>query len=181
LARLNLANFYIDYTNKIEEAGKIYDESYFKLVAKEIGEQHSNLVPILNHIAAWYEFTDKYSLAQQTLKEAGQKAESKFNNKDILLGIELNHIANLQLKIGDYDQAEKNITRALDIIKAKDSKGYVEQKTAHIAALETQARLYGIKGLFDEATENLDRTRRLIRDMNSKASDDMSSNLERAS
>ncbi len=178
LARLALANFYIDYTNKIEEAGKIYDESYFKIVSKEIGEQHSYLVPILNHIAAWYEYTDKYSLAQQTLKDAGQKAESKFNNEDILLGIELNHIANLQLKIGDYDAAEKNITRALQIIRLKESKGYLEQKAAHIAALETQARLYGIKGLFDEATENLDRTRKLIRDLDSKANNDLSSNLE---
>src|SRR5690606_15375379 len=32
LAKLSLANFFLDYTNKVEEAGKIYEESYFQIV-----------------------------------------------------------------------------------------------------------------------------------------------------
>ena len=32
LSRLHLANFYLDNTNKISEAAKIYEESYTKIV-----------------------------------------------------------------------------------------------------------------------------------------------------
>jgi hypothetical protein len=34
LARIRLAGYYLDYTNKIEEAEKIFNESYSKIVGK---------------------------------------------------------------------------------------------------------------------------------------------------
>jgi hemerythrin len=180
LARLNVANFYLDFTNKIDEAAKIYEESYFKFVSKEIDEQHISLIQILNHIALWYEITDKYSDAQKTLNRAREAARKKYSPDDILLGIELNHIASLQLKIGDYDAAGENITTALDIVRSKDSRKYFEQKPALINTLETQARLFAIKGLFDEASDNLKRTESLIDDSKTKISDNLSTDRELA-
>jgi CHAT domain-containing protein len=162
LSRIAVANFYLDYTNKIDEAGKIYEESYFKFVSKEIGEQHKDLIDILNHIAQWYEVTDKYALASKTLTQAKDAVSIKFLNTDILYGIGLNNIAKLQLKLGEYDQAETNIQKALEVIDLKNNRVYVEYAPAYINALETQARLYGIKGLFDEAETALGRTRKLI-------------------
>ncbi|MEO5600432.1 MAG: CHAT domain-containing tetratricopeptide repeat protein [Cyclobacteriaceae bacterium] len=178
LAKIALANFYFDYTNKIEEAGKIYQESYYKIVATEIGEQHKDLINILNHISQWYEVTDKYSLASKTLKEAKDAATFKFDNKDILFGMELDNIAKLQLKLGEYDQAETNILKALEVIDLKQNREYVEWAPAFIGALETQARLFGVKGLFDEAQTNLDRTRRLIAKSESLVRDDLSTARE---
>lgn len=162
LSRIALANFYLDYTNKIEDAGKIYRESYYNLVAKEIDVQHKDLIDILNHIAIWYEMTDEYKLASKTLSEAKDAANYKFTNTDILFGIELNHIAKLQLKLGEYDQAESNVEKALEVIDMKHNRNYIEYAPAYISALETQARLFGIKGLFDEAEANLARTRKII-------------------
>ncbi|MEX2232769.1 MAG: CHAT domain-containing tetratricopeptide repeat protein [Cyclobacteriaceae bacterium] len=162
LSMLALANFYLDYTNKIEEAGKIYEQSYFNIVAKEIGVQHKDLINILNHIAQWYEITDKYALASKTLKDAKDAVSFKFNNIDILYGVGLNNIAKLQLKLGEYDAAEANITQALEVIDLKNNREYVEYAPAYISALETQARLYGIKGLFDEAESALGRSRKMI-------------------
>lgn len=162
LARIKLANFYIDYTNKIEEAGKIYQESYLNFVANEIGPQHVDILDILNHVATWYELTDRYTLAAKTLKEAQDRATSKYQNDDILLGVELNHIANLQLKLGEYEQAEANLKNALVILRSKDSKAYLEQQPALVATLQTQAKLYGIKGLFDDAEDNLDDAQDII-------------------
>lgn len=162
LAKIALANFYLDYTNKIEDAGKIYQESYYQVVDKQYGEEHKDRINILNHIAQWYEMTDRYALASKTLKEARDAANYKYDNKDILFGIELDNIAKLQLKLGEYDEAEANILKALEVIDLKHNREYVEYGPAYINALETQARLYGIKGLFDEAQSNLDRTRKLI-------------------
>ncbi len=162
LAKIKLANFYLDYTNKFEEAGKIYDESYYKVVANQIGEQHKDLINILNHMAQYYELTDKYAQASKILKAASDAAISKYQNDDILYGIELNNIAKLQLKLGEYEEAEKNLTKALSVIRLKSNDVYLEQQPAYINTLETQAKLYGIKGLFEEAEENLDRTKKLI-------------------
>lgn len=162
LSRIAIANFYLDYTNKIEEAGKIYQESYYNLVAKEIGEQHKDLFNILNHLAQWYEMTDKYQLASKTLKDARDAINFKFSDTDILFGMGLTNIAQLQLKLGEYDQAEININKAIEVIDLKHNREYVEYGPAYISALETQARLYGIQGLFDEAESVLARTRKII-------------------
>lgn len=162
LSRIALANFYLDYTNKIEEAGKIYEESYLNFVANEIGEQHKDLINILNHLVQWYEMTDRYELASKTLTKAGEAVRAKFDDQDILYGIGLINIAKLQLQLGDYQLADENINKALEVFALKKNKEDPEYQPAQIAALETQARLYGIKGLFDEAEGNLRSTRKMI-------------------
>ncbi len=160
LSRIRLASYYLDYTNKIEEAQKIFDESYTKIVAKEIGPWQKDHLEILNHLASLYEFTDKYALASSTLDEASDVARSKFSDKDPEYGVELDRIAQLQIKLGQYDKADQNIVKALKILEdhRKDDKRIGD----YVHAIETQAKLYGVKGLFDEAETNLDRSRKLI-------------------
>lgn len=160
LARIKLANFYLDNTNKINEAAKIYSESYTKIVSKQIGDWHKDHLEILNHIAALYELTDKYAEANQTLERAAFLSRSKYSDQDYQYGIELNHIAKLQIKLGSYEKAEENLNKSLKILeefrKDETKKVYIVQ------ALETQASLYGIKGLFDEAEDALSRSAKII-------------------
>jgi CHAT domain-containing protein len=160
LSKIRLASYYLDYTNKIEEAQKIFDESYTKIVSKEIGPWQKDHLEILNHLATLYEFTDKYVLASATLDDASDVARSKFSDKDPEYGVELDRIAQLQIKLGQYEKADVNINKALTILEEyrKDDKRIGD----YIHAIETQAKLYGIKGLFDEAQANLDRSRKLI-------------------
>lgn len=162
LSKIALANFYLDYTNKVDEAGKIYQESFVNFVSNQIGQQHKDLIEILNHMAQWYEMKDQYALASRTLTQAKEAVTIKFDPSDILFGIGLNNIAKLQLQLGEYDLADANIQKAIEVIDLKANRNYVEYAPAYIDALETQARLYGIKGLFDEAEYNLARTRKMI-------------------
>ena len=164
LARIQLANFLLEYTNHIEEAGKIYQESYFGVVEKEIASQHKDLLEILNHIAQWYELTDNYAKAQETLNTAQEAVRSKFQNTDILYAGELGKIAELQLKIGAYDDAEKNLIEGLDVSERRANKNMIQRSPVRVHLLETQAKLYGIKGMFDEAEDNLDDSKSLIKD-----------------
>jgi CHAT domain-containing protein len=160
LARLKLAAFYLDYTNKIEEAGKIYQASYNEVVSREIGPWHKDHLDILNHLATLYELNDRYKQAASILDKASDVAYSKYSNEDPDYAEELVKISKLQLKIGAYDRAEKNLTKALTIFeKYRKDESRLEQ---YVHALETQAKLYGIKGMFDEAQENLDRTVKMI-------------------
>ncbi|HEX5171264.1 MAG TPA: CHAT domain-containing tetratricopeptide repeat protein [Cyclobacteriaceae bacterium] len=175
LTRIYLANFYLDFTNKIDEANKIYAESYKGVVEKEIDFRHKDILEILNHLATIYELTDQYVLASKTLKQASDASIQKYRDDDILYGIELTNIAKLGLKLGDYDKVDKDIKKALEVIDLKHNRDYVEYEPAYVDALETQAKLYGTFGLFDEATANLERSRRIIAKSKTAISNELSS------
>jgi CHAT domain-containing protein len=160
LAKLKLANFYLDNTNKISEAARIYEDSYTKNVSSQIGAWHRDHLEILNHMAALYELTDKYTDANLTLEKATFVARSKYSDRDYQYGIELTNIAKLQIKLGQYEIAEDNLNNSLTILeefRKEDSK-----KIYLIQAIETQATLFGIKGLFDEAEDALNRSSKIL-------------------
>ena len=175
--QLKMANFFLDYTNSIQDAQKIYEESYNKIVGRQIGPWHYQHLDILNHLAALYEITDKYSKASETLEKAGDVARSKYQNDDPLYGVQLTRITNLRLKLGQYEKAEQDLNLALKILEEHRKED--EWKPALVNAIETQARLLVIKGLFDEAEDNLDRSAKIISksDLNL---DDMNTALEKA-
>jgi CHAT domain-containing protein len=160
LTRLYLSEFYLDYTNNIEQAGKIFDESYNKVLAHEIHPKHKDHIDILLHVAKFYELTDQYKLAGQVLVKCREYAQFKYANDDPIYAIVQDYIAGLSLKIGQYDEAEAAINTSLKILEEyrKDEK-YIADL---IHAIETQAKLFGIKGLFDEAEDNLNRSKQLI-------------------
>ncbi|MDL5048845.1 tetratricopeptide repeat protein [Oscillatoria amoena NRMC-F 0135] len=161
LSRIKLANFFMDYTNKLDEAGKIYLESYTGVVEKQIAPKHKDNLDILYHLASYYEITDKYSDAARMLEKAGSLALVKYDNVDPVYAIALNNLAKLRIKIGDYDRAETDIKNSLQVFDMKENRDD-KWKADNINAIETQAKLFGIQGLFDEAQDNLDRTRKMI-------------------
>ncbi len=173
LARIRLAGYYLDYTNKIEEAEKIFNESYTKIVANEIGPWQKDHLNILNHLATLYEFADKYALASATLDKASDVARSKFSDKDPEFGVELDRIAQLQIKLGEYERAEQNIDKSLKILE--EYRKNDKRIGNYVHAIETQAKLLGIKGLFDEAQENLDKSAKLIEKADVMVGSDLSS------
>ncbi len=161
LARLQLANFYLDNTNKINEAAKIYNDSYVEVVSKEIGSWHKDHLDILNHMAVLYQLTDKYSEASKSLDKAVYVAQAKFTNESYQYASELTNIARLQIKLGQYEKAEENINTSLKVLD--NFKRDEDKKIYRVQAIETQATLYGIKGQFDEAEDALDRSNKIIR------------------
>ncbi|HYC84081.1 MAG TPA: CHAT domain-containing tetratricopeptide repeat protein, partial [Chryseosolibacter sp.] len=179
LSRIKLACFYLDYTNNIATAGQIFEEAYFKVVAKEIGPWHKDNLNILNHLGKYFEITDDYKRATEILDKAKDIANSKYQNTDYAFGIELDYLAQLYLKIGAYEKAEENITRGLKILeefrKEDDKVAY------YIHALETEAKFLAIKGMFDEAEHNLDRSSKLIRKEHVSIAGDLSSAEELSS
>jgi CHAT domain-containing protein len=173
LALLDLANFYLDYTNKVAGAGKIYNESFENIVAKEIGDRHKNIINIYNHMATYYETTDQFAKATQTLQKASRVSQFIFDKEDILFARELTYIAKLELKLGNYDAAEEKLSNASKIIDLRKNRNLKEWHATSIETLETQAKLYGLKGMFDEAETNLERAAKVF----NKAPADVTSEL----
>lgn len=162
LAKIKLANYYLDYTNKIPEALKIYEESFTKVVAPQIESQHQDILDIVNHIGNLYELTDKYSKADSVLEKSIKIAQAKFDNRDVAYATQLTNVARIQIKLGEYEKASKKVDEAVKLLKDKDIPG--DNRELHlIEALETRATLQGVRGLFDEANETLDQTRKMLK------------------
>ena len=158
LTKIELANFWIDYSDKFAEAEQVYAESFDQIVKPEIMEGHVAYLEILNHQATFYEETDNYRKASEILDEALLTARRKYDNQDIAYGMELEKIASLQIKIGAYEQADENLKTALEIF---DNLKTPQAKTAASVGLLTQAKLLAIQGLYDEAERNLARSYKL--------------------
>ncbi|MEO9966884.1 MAG: CHAT domain-containing tetratricopeptide repeat protein [Reichenbachiella sp.] len=158
LTKIHLANYYVDYTEKFEEALAIYQTSWDQIVKKEIHEGHLDYVDILDHQAVFYEENDQYDQASAILDVALEASRRKYDNEDVEYAIELDKIANLQFKIGKYSEAEENINEALRILEKADKTlagGYYAQ------SLITQATLFAIKGEYDEAEDNISKSEKL--------------------
>jgi len=160
LAKLQLANFYLDNTNKVAQAGQIYEESFTKVVEKQIGAWHKDHLDLLNHLAVYYEMTDQYKKAVDALDKAAYVARAKYNDSDYKYGEELTRVARLEIRLGRYEDAETHINKSLQILNefSKDD----TKKGLLVEATDTQAVLFGIKGLFDEAEDALNRSGKII-------------------
>lgn len=159
LTKVKLANYFVDFTDKFAEAKQIYDESFHGKVEKEITDGHVAYLDILNHLATFYEESDEYEKASEILDQALLASRKKYDNRDIEYGNELGKIANLQIGIGEYDKATKNLDEAISIMN--DSK--VPEATTYLAgALITEAKLLSIKGEFDQAEDNIYASDRLM-------------------
>ncbi|MGL1889423.1 MAG: CHAT domain-containing protein [Reichenbachiella sp.] len=158
LTKVYLANYYVDYTEKFDEALEIYSTSWDEIVKKEITEGHLDYVDILDHQAVFYEENDQYKKASEILDIALEASRRKYDNQDPEYAVELDRIANLQFKIGKYQEAEDNIITALDILKKSD----VEEASGYYAqSLITYAMLLAIKGEYDEAEDLIVRSEKI--------------------
>jgi CHAT domain-containing protein len=161
LSRVMYANYLVDYTNNIADADKIYQESFTNVVEKEISASQENLLDILNHLATLREMTDKYAEANATLDKALQITRQRFDPHHWQYAVELTNIARLKIKMGEYDAATSDIEEAIKVLDEKANSG--DEKRAYMVnAIDTRAVLFGIKGLFDEAQDDLDRSARII-------------------
>jgi len=166
LSKIKLGNFYLDFTGKFKEAGEIYDTSFQEIIKKEIDIKHVDYFEILNHMAIYYEQSDEYEKASEILNSALTAAQAKYEKLDIAYGIELDRIASLKLKIGEYEEAEKYIENAISILKdhRKDDKDVIH----YIKSLETKARYEAIKGDFEEAENIINTSQKLLKKADSK-------------
>ncbi len=160
LTKIRLANYYVDYTDKFQEAFNTYKNSYHAIVEKEITRKHEDFLEVLNHLATFYEETDDYKTASSILDDALLASREKYDNTDLAYAVELEKIGNLQMNIGEYDKSTVNINEAkriLEDIKTDESKSYLA------GVLITEAKLLAIKGEYDDADRNLYKSERLKR------------------
>jgi len=160
-ARLKLANHLLNYDNDLEQAIKIYKESYFEVIEPEIYPQHPDYLEIQNNLALTYEILDDYEAANAALERSLNAARSKFNNTDKLYFNELAEIGKLQIRTGQYQQASENILIAEEGLKEYRKED--DDAILYVNALEAKTNLLFAYGFYEEAQKTLKQFRRTIK------------------
>ncbi len=163
-ARMRLANYYAAFTNRFSTTDSIIRESYHGFISKKIAPEHKDRVDFLNNIATYYQMTGRYDSALVQLNQAVGIAKKRFGENNVSYAVELQKLVKVQMQQGRFADADKNITRILDIFK----KAYNRTLNLEYSqALETAASYYATMGLFNDARGALLRADRLFQRSNS--------------
>lgn len=160
ISQLQLANFYLEYTNKIQAADSIYRISWEQIVKDEIAPEHKKYISIKNKQAKYYEAIDQFDLASKALDEATIATIHTYDRDDINFAIQLNKIANLQIGLGEYKKAGKYLQMAMEVFDEQKIRG--ENSLYYSNTLITEARLYTARGMFDEAEKNIRKANKVL-------------------
>jgi CHAT domain-containing protein len=163
LGLIQLANFYIDYTDKLAASKAIYTKSFYEIVDKEVNFWHVDYLNTLTHIARMHELLDDYPAAKRVSNEAGAAARGKYRDDDPEFAVQLEQLASLSIKLGEYESAEENLKKAITIFASKTrDKAYSGYLTNYSKALETQASLLAIKGMYDDSESTLAQSTKVV-------------------
>jgi CHAT domain-containing protein len=163
-ARMRLATYYAAFTNRFGTTDSIIRESYHGFISKKLAPEHKDRIDFLNSIATYYQMTGRYDSALVQLNQAVAIAKKRFGENDVNYAEELQRLVKVQMQQGRFADADKNITRILDIFK----KAYNRTLNLEYSqALETAASYYATMGLFNDARAALLRADRLFQRSNS--------------
>lgn len=162
ISQLQMANFYLEHTNKVKLADMIYQKSWELVVKNEIAPEHKNYISLKNNLARYYEIVDQFDLASDALDDATVVTMQKYDRQDINFAIQLNKIAGLQINLGEYKKAERYLKLAMEVFNDNKIRG--ENIFYYSNALITEARLFIVKGMFDAADKNLKKAEKSVSD-----------------
>ncbi len=153
MARLRLANFFIDNTDNFTEASKIYKESWDNVVSKEYSSVHSSYIETLSHIAVLSAENDEYLKAKNYLDEAQYLTRVKWDNTDIKYAEKLGSLARLHTTLGNYTLSRGYIDEAKEILKKQNS---IDEQRVYLSLLASEIPLLIVYGDYKEAESNYD-------------------------
>lgn len=149
--RVELGYFLALYTDRLDEADKIFNESLHGSMEKYLTPNHNEMILSLNKEAEYFAVRDRFQKALTNLNKVKDLILSRFEKDDVFYGLQIQRIADVQMELGDYSSAEKNLIEGLEIIKdrrGKDSRDFLN-------TLSYLTKLYVVTGRYDEAKKTL--------------------------
>ncbi len=173
-AQMELAKYNATYTNKFEETKRIIDLNFFGKISQQITKEHRDYVVFLNQLADYHIITTKYDSSNYWQKQALQIVEKKFGKENIEYGTQLARLVKIQMALGNYADADKNVAAALTIYQKEnenEKKGLLSFLNSnqdrlfnakYAEVLQTAASYYATVGLFGNAQSTLMQANRLF-------------------
>jgi len=153
-----VADFYLNYTSNFNLADSLFKNTLYKKIISTITTEHKDYTYFLQQHADYFEILGNYKRAKELHQQVLDIKEGKFGKDHINYAASLNRMINIELTMGEFNTADKNIDKMLDIFEINfDRKIHAFE---YSQALETAARFYALMGLFGEAENFLSLSRR---------------------
>jgi CHAT domain-containing protein len=147
-ALLKLAEYDYLYQDNFKEAEEIFTKSLEQIIRTEKGRKSKNFFSYLYMEISMFEITDRYEKAYKLMKEAHKETENLFTNSSLQYAASESKYAHLDIKAGNYLDAEKKINHAESIFNNFKSENFTP---AQVELLESKSELLLILGQFEEA------------------------------
>ncbi|NJL12235.1 MAG: CHAT domain-containing protein [Microscillaceae bacterium] len=130
-----------------------------KMIFAQISDYHKEYLPLAQTVVAYYELIDRYAEALPIAENLSTRLIQKFGEKHLETGLQLGQLAELKLKVGQYQQADSLAQRAAEIIRKELPRRSVERAEAFTRMARIQATI----GLYEEAEKLLGQADRIYR------------------
>lgn len=142
MARLQYANLLIDFSNDFKKTGKIYEESFDKVVATEYPISNPEYYKILDHYANYYILIEEFDKAEGLLDRAGEDVALKYGIESPEYLNQINLITVVAMKEGDYVLAGKVCDEIIKTINGVSAKRNLETIEAYDCIVDLKS-VYG--------------------------------------
>ena len=147
VAKIKLAHYYSEFGEDFAQAKDIFENTPYALIQKNLSPTQKEFVPLSNYYAQYYETNDRFQESLNVLETSTALLEKKYGGDNYRLIAQLNKLAGIHTKLGNYKISEQIINRSIVIIKAK----YSEKSAEYAESLSNMARLHAIIGNYTEA------------------------------
>ena len=157
--RMDLGEFYLKKTNYWQKAEDIYEESFEKVVVKEMSPKHPKYVWYYNDIGNLYLISEDLNKAASYFSIAEKQAKVNFGAEDPRYAIVLGNLANVYLSQGKYKEAREMFERSEGILNKGDKDDYTPM---YALAYQNIAEGYSTFGLYDKAQKCLSKAENIM-------------------
>jgi CHAT domain-containing protein len=133
-------------------AKDIYENSFEKIVAPQLSNENLLKSKLLQQQAYTYDLLEKYDLAIKYLEQAESNISKYYGKNNIEYASELEKLASVLIKRGDYAKSEELLKQALAILQLIDNRSNAGEKSTIYL---TVAKLYSTLGMYEEAESAL--------------------------
>lgn len=156
LANLKLAKFYFNYTEKFNEAGKLYN-LHMQTLTNFVEPQSLIYINLLNDWIDYYIANDQFKEANEKSKEALDLIQKRYGDKHPRYAAQLEIAARLNMQQSNYKEVDIQVSEMLQIYEKQYNPSLAFE---HAQALETAAHYYMTMGLYDRAEDLLNQAKR---------------------
>src|SRR6185437_5322184 len=153
LAQLEYAGYSANYTNNFKKAEELFNDN-LHIVAEQMGEAYEPYINNVYDFIKLYCITDQYEKAYKLAVSITNAVKTNIGQDKLLYAIALTKEADLEITLGKFYDAEKNLATA-EAVMRMSSNDMPENNIYYSNVLKAIARLHLTRGDYDKAEKNL--------------------------
>ncbi|MFT4834974.1 MAG: hypothetical protein ACI8WP_001738, partial [Flavobacteriaceae bacterium] len=149
--RINMAGYYLGYSEQPSKAFALLAGDSYKIPLSELSPNHPQYERMVTSLMEYFTLVGNFDYPIKLTKSVLEAMKANPNTTEANLGDKLTDLAKLQVLGGYYKDAETNTDEALKILK----RGGEKKSESYVRALNNAAYLYGTIGLYSKAERQL--------------------------